>query len=84
MTDNEIETTKGHKLLTTNGHEWTRMFMTSPLNTRKERNASQTSAIVLMSLLTICDFYQGGIGRASVCSAVRHALRGGKGCRAEA
>ena len=29
MTDNEIETT--------NGHEWTRMFMTSPLNTQKKQ-----------------------------------------------
>ena len=76
MTDNETETT--------NGHEWTRMFMTSPLNTWKKRNASQTSAIVLRSLLSKCGFDQGGIGMASVCSAVRHPLRGGKGCRAEA
>ena len=34
----------------------------SPLNTRKIQNASQTSAIVLTSLLAICDFDQGRIG----------------------
>ena len=47
----------------------------SPLNTRKKQNASQTSAMVLNSLLTRCDFDQEGIGKASVCSAVRHASR---------
>ena len=41
----------------------------------EETDASQTSAIVLKSLLTICNLDQGGIGRASVCSAVRHAAR---------
>ena len=46
------------------------MFMTSPLNTWKKRNASQTSAIVLRSLLSKCGFDQGEIGMASVCSAV--------------
>ncbi|MBO4528450.1 MAG: hypothetical protein IKS92_13940 [Victivallales bacterium] len=37
--------------------------MLSPLNTRKKRNASQTSAIVLKSLLTVGCFDQGGIGK---------------------
>ena len=45
------------------------------MNNSSTKNASQTSAIVLKSLLSICDFDQGGIGKASVCSAVRHALR---------
>ena len=56
----------------------------SPLNTLKKQNASQTSAMVLKSLLTICDFDQGKIGRASVCSAVRHASRKRKQRHAEA
>jgi hypothetical protein len=41
----------------------------------EETDASQTSAIVLKSLLTICDFDQKRNGIASVCSAVRHASR---------
>ena len=47
--------------LTTNGHEWTRIFC-SPLKTLKKQKASQTSAMVLKSLLSICYFDQGGIG----------------------
>jgi len=50
----------------------------------EETDASQTSAIVLKSLLTICDFDQGSIGKASVCSAVRHASRKWKQRHAEA
>ncbi|MBR4900213.1 MAG: hypothetical protein IKZ46_04670 [Victivallales bacterium] len=56
----------------------------SPLNTRKKQNASQTSAIVLKSLLTICYLNQVRIGKASVCSAVRHASRKCKQRHAEA
>ena len=60
------------------------MFVMSPLNTLNTLNASQTSAIVLMSLLTKCDFDQGRVGKASVCSAVRHASRKCKQRDAEA
>ena len=45
-------------------HEWTRMNTNWEQSTEytEETEASQTSAIVLGSLLTICDFDQGGIG----------------------
>ena len=67
-------------------HEWRRMNTNWEQSTEytEETEASQTSAIVLGSLLTICDFDQGGIGRASVCSAVRHASRKRKSCHANA
>ena len=50
----------------------------------EETDASQTSAMFLKSLLTVCCFDQGRIGKASVCSAVRHASRKRKQRHAEA
>ena len=44
-------------------HEWTRMFMISPLNTRKKRNASQTLAIVQRILWEEGDSWGRRIGR---------------------
>ena len=45
-------------------------FGGSPQNTRNKQNASQTSAMFLISLLILCDFFCGRIWKASVCSAV--------------